>query len=468
MPLTRGSASAASVPNISAMVPPSPQKLKSKLTLQLSSLGSRVRSKTQLIVEDGRRALKVAIRHHRAEYIVHERLLLIFLSRKTKKMPKLMDPLARWRTAWRWLGVLLLLLNCTAQCADSWARYRCDEAGPLLHVESCSDYGRHRAHIASGLGTAVQVFSLGELMLGLGTAHALPSASPSLLRYGTSVGPTSVVLFGIDGLLLLSARPLSSDAFEGWWTPPAEDTPPPLEPPRRAGDSLERQPWWARGWLGDLTRPLISSRPVKSIVGYQRLKALKPMPWPIQTVIDRAVIAWLGTGDEGFRNLIKNLPFIGDALLEGDLLQAAVTNALSSVKLLVLIASAIKAARMRMRLRAVKRTAAALCILSCVRRWLAHGRVARLREKHERAALAVEALSAMRVTQSQSSHGCGAAKMAAASGGGWGYGWSGASLPADMDQIGAMRARSPQGARAAREALRAMGQETEAILLASL
>ena len=122
-------------------------------------------------------------------------------------MPKLIDPLARWRTAWRWLGVFLLLLNCTAQCADSWARYRCDEAGPLLHVESCSDYGRHRAHIASGLGTAVQVFSLGELMLGLGTAHALPSASPSLLRYGTSVGPTSVVLFGIDGLLLLSARP---------------------------------------------------------------------------------------------------------------------------------------------------------------------------------------------------------------------------------------------------------------------
>ena len=192
------------------------------------------------------------------------------------------------------------------------------------------------------------------------------------------------------------------------------------------------------------------------------------MPWPIQTVIDRAVIAWLGTGDEGFRNLIKNLPFIGDALLEGDLLQAAVTNALSSVKLLVLIASAIKAARMRMRLRAVRRAAAAQCILLCIRRWLAHGRVARLREKHERAALAVEALSAMRVTQSQSRHCCGAAQLAAASGGGWGYGWSGTSLPADMDQIGVMRARSPQGARVASEALRAMGQETEAILLASL
>ena len=57
---------------------------------------------------------------------------------------------------------------------------------------------------------------------------------------------------------------------------------------------------------------------------------------------------------------------------------------------------------------------------------------------------------------------------AAASGGGWGYGWSGTSLPADMDQIGVMRARSPQGARVASEALRAMGQETEAILLASL
>jgi len=173
-------------------------------------------------------------------------------------------------------------------------------------------------------------------------------------------------------------------------------------------------------WLGWLTRPFTESRPVKSLVGYKRLKALKPMPWPIQDVIDRVLIpSWLGTGDEAVRNLIRNLPFIGDALLEGDLLQAAFANALSSVKMLVLLASVIKAARMRRRLRAVRRNAAARIIFNFLRRASALSRVARLRHKHERAAHAVDALSRMRSKPA---------------GGGWG--WSGMSLPDDMSKIG--------------------------------
>ena len=37
----------------------------------------------------------------------------------------LSDPLARWRSLWRWAGVLALLFNCVCYSADAWAHWRC-------------------------------------------------------------------------------------------------------------------------------------------------------------------------------------------------------------------------------------------------------------------------------------------------------------------------------------------------------
>ena len=110
----------------------------------------RLSQQLSTVYEDSKRAIQHCIVREKAAYVAYERLLFVFLSRKSRPLPPLADPTSRWRNSWRWLGVLLLLVHCATQSATEWARYRCSEAsGPLLHVSDCfhgpEDYGFHRA-----------------------------------------------------------------------------------------------------------------------------------------------------------------------------------------------------------------------------------------------------------------------------------------------------------------------------------
>ena len=127
-------------------------------------------------------------------------------------------------------------------------------------------------------------------------------------------------MVSIDALLLLSSWPSTLSSASTMLLPDTiADTPAVAE---RSHHGV------STGFFGWLR----GNRFTKTLVGYRRLKALPPAPWPIQSLIDHCLIpAWLGTGDEAMRNLFVNLPFIGDAIEEGDLLQAAFLSALNSV-----------------------------------------------------------------------------------------------------------------------------------------
>lgn len=183
------------------------------------------------------------------KYLAHERLLVLLFTQR-QRLPVLADPLARWRTGWRILGVVLLLLNAAAISATSWAHYRCGAAGPLLRDEDgCSDrgsYGKWRADVARSSGLCVRAFSAGELLLGLTTASAMPKQRPTLerfpwdqrnplwrrasfiwnLQYGTTIGPASAVLVALDVMLLLPLDRMQQ-LMHGW--------DPPRKPERKVG-----------------------------------------------------------------------------------------------------------------------------------------------------------------------------------------------------------------------------------------
>ena len=97
-------------------------------------------------------------------YHAHETLLVLFLSKKTE-VPKLVDPLSRWRAWWRGLGVVLLLVNAVAMASHAWADYRC-EGGPLLRDEGGCVARDVRARYAKASGTSVRLFAAGEVALG--------------------------------------------------------------------------------------------------------------------------------------------------------------------------------------------------------------------------------------------------------------------------------------------------------------
>lgn len=132
------------------------------------------------------------------KYLAHERLLVLFFRSRGSKLPRVIDPMARWRMWWRWFGVLLLLLHCTALTLSAWARYRCGaDSGPLLHIDSSQciakqgDYGYRRTLVAEATRIAVQIFSAGELWLGVQTARSmrgLHSTSPvRQFQYGEKI-----------------------------------------------------------------------------------------------------------------------------------------------------------------------------------------------------------------------------------------------------------------------------------------
>ena len=160
-----------------------------------------------------------------------------------------------------------------------WAAYRCEDAGPLLRDEgSCAVYdadGWPRNQLGRVSRASVQLFSAGELALGLSTAALAPPLRGGF-RYGTTSGLSGVPLLALDLLLLVPQQPATLPA--------------PPEPPA-----------W-RWYLSPtelrqrLRLRLRQSRPFKTVTGFQKLKALPPAPWPIQEFIDRVLVpAWLGT-----------------------------------------------------------------------------------------------------------------------------------------------------------------------------
>lgn len=90
------------------------------------------------------------------------------------------------------------------------------------------------------------------------------------------------------------------------------------------------------------------------------------------------------------------LQSFSDAITEGSLLQTSAVNFLASAKMIVLLASAIKAARVGARRKRVRRLRAQRIIARAVRVRIARARVANLRQKHEAAAKAIQALHTLR------------------------------------------------------------------------
>ena len=106
-----------------------------------------------------------------------------------------------------------------------------------------------------------------------------------------------------EGEALPGGGPLSR--LQRWWVLEGKAL------PGGGSDPLSRlERWWHR------------LPAVRTLVGWQRLKALPPAPFPIQYILDYHVFpAWLGTGNKGLRNLIIHLPNIGDWILEAEMLQ---------------------------------------------------------------------------------------------------------------------------------------------------
>uniref|UniRef100_A0A7S4B5W6 Uncharacterized protein n=2 Tax=Chrysotila carterae TaxID=13221 RepID=A0A7S4B5W6_CHRCT len=282
-----------------------------------------------------------------SRYLIHEKLLLAFYTRNSRSTARpvhwLSDPLAKWRDHWRVFGLVLMLLNCMAITSAAWARFRCeinescheelDSCPPMItwlskfHLPSlnlwqCKSFNCRRQVISVLSGRATQLFALSELSLGLRTAataslyprHAVGTHVAEAVQYGTTAGATAYALATLDLMLSLP------------WHASAESVPRTPPPPST--------PWHAL--VDPLRRKLAESRPVRTLVGYRRLKALPPPPTLLGWLLDEWILpAWLGTGQEAVVNFVKALPAIGDAILEAELLQAWFASFLASAKMLV-------------------------------------------------------------------------------------------------------------------------------------
>ncbi|KAL1523304.1 hypothetical protein AB1Y20_018250 [Prymnesium parvum] len=328
------------------------------------------------------------------KYLAHERLLVLLFS-KRNRIPVLIDPLSRWRAVWRAFGFLLLVFNAAAVSSFAWADYRC-EGGPLLRDERECINAHRRTLVTFASGMCVQLFSIAEVLLGLATALSIPTTHG--LRYGTTSGWSSMPLFLLDLFLLL--------------------------PQQRLNASSRHVPEARVGFLKHIWMSIRNSVPIKTVTGYQRLKALPPAPWPFQDFIDHVILpAWLGA-DPTIQILISKLPFVDDALTEGDMLQTAAINFLASAKMFVLAASAVKAARVGARRKRLRELRASRMIVHALRLHLARKKISRLRNKHELADQALLALKNFREW-----HKNGSSK--------W---WSGLSLPFNLNNLGNLEA----------------------------
>jgi len=361
--------------------------------------------------------------HTYRAYLMHEQMLLMLYMQRNPKMRWLADPLARWRTTWRFFGMVALLCNCIALTFAYWGRYRC-EADPLCDVaeRSCPSFnsltelpnllapgteaGCRRELLSGASAITVQLFSLAELALGFRTATTMrtASASPSFaspssayasslytlvhsgLHYGTTSGGAAAPLLLLDLLLI---APWHSDSLPDLRLPDLRSL---LRAQPAAGSQLSRpNPAHPRQWLVFLRRKLRENKAWRTVIGYRRLTALPPAPAPLQFLIDRALVPLI-VGEETLANQLRVLPAVGDAILEAELLQAFAASFLASAKMWVLFASALKAARVRRRLRSLRRQRAAQRIATGVMQWRIRTRVAALQRRHAAGARTVAVL----------------------------------------------------------------------------
>ena len=224
---------------------------------------------------------------------------------------------------------------------------------------------------AARSGAAVQLFSVGELLLSLRTAYGNTATSRALARYGYRRG-YAYLLFAIDTALSLDFLAVHGpDALlltlDRWLNPPEltpDSTPPPgsEHPLERllerllgvtgvAGVWRDTSAGCAQRWDG-VQRAWRDTPLMRAVVGYQRLNELPPAPWPIQWLLDEKLLpAYFGEGLQALIFRIEVLPAVGDVILETMLMQAFVGSFVRSAKALILLASAAKAIRVRRRLR---------------------------------------------------------------------------------------------------------------------
>ena len=164
-------------------------------------------------------ALSTSVKSHYLEAAAQQEQLLFLLyttrHRSRRRVGWLTDPLALWRIFWRWLGIVLLLLNSTLLLRAAWHEYRCDMdplcAQPLCDVRPTTQRERQEqwklcapALLAARSGSAVQIFSVAELLLGLRTAAVAELASHGYRRVHGALFALDVVLTldALDALLL--------------------------------------------------------------------------------------------------------------------------------------------------------------------------------------------------------------------------------------------------------------------------
>lgn len=320
----------------------------------------------------GRRSLRAAdekahelLRTAKRRYLAHELLLLSYYQRHSPRA-RWVDPLARWRAAWRLFGTLALILNCLFYTCAAWVTWRCEIdrfcdlarrpcprwAGtapvrelllPVLGQVQRGErptlpaawaqmpgpgHGCRRELGALLSGMSVQAFSLAELGLGIQTAALYGRAGPAGsgaasshskgalrggllqggLHYGTSAGRLALALVSLDVALAVPWT-LAFDALilVPWKSAAAEA---PHEAAAALGEGVHP-------WMRPIRRWLRTHRWFRTIVGWRRLSALPPASYPLQWAIDNLVApSWFGVGKEATGNFIRALPTIGDALLE--------------------------------------------------------------------------------------------------------------------------------------------------------
>ena len=378
----------------------------------------------------------------KGRYRLHESLLLLWYSRKATALGDesyLFHPLARWRTIWRSFGILLLILHVVSAAASAYVVVRCnadalcDRRCPSLsewlegsHAEKAKEllvgtwpawtglhyilpppgagiaYGCRRALLSEASSMGVRAFAAAEIVFGLLTAASVDYRREGsrarrgshllvipLNAYGTSDGTAARLLLCLDLLLLVSPwRVLAHDADAA-----ATSRLHAVPLPKSGGDPnvvstagcefLEglpglTAPVWLINVCRDTRRAWRDNNIIRTVHGWKRLNSLPQAPRPIQAVIDYTIEWMLPTQSEK----IAALPTIGDVLLEGEVWQAFVLNFLTSAKVIGLVMSAYKAARVRRGALALRRDRAARKIVGLFRRAQVAGQVSRLCQRH--------------------------------------------------------------------------------------
>ena len=288
-------------------------------------------------------------------YAMHELFLDNFLARHERLEGKrlwLFNPLSPARVAWRWWGVVLLLLHVALVAPAAWVRYRCEQSTSFglsrdpqcdVHHRRCPTlrewallplresvsllrtttttpwgYGCRRELLEHAVSGGVRVFSATELMLGLSAAtrakaSPLRLAAPSGLLFSLDLLVVVDLAASMPSLLsllqplpsaarrlLLAASPGATDAAD------AAATVAPSSDAEGEGSS--------GGWFYDaidgLRRKVGGWRAVRTVAAYRRVKQLPPPPGPWARYL---LEEWLLKPliGPGLKNAVHALPTIG-------------------------------------------------------------------------------------------------------------------------------------------------------------